>query len=473
MGRRQRRLIFQGFIALIGSLLFLAAEGVTLYTLIIDGDWHDVLQGGGAILVTGVSILVLTLTLFTIVWPIGYVNRARNERKMARLGNIVPATLEIDPALALRDGESVTVERTQTGRALAQSLAGLFIAYLFLCGWCVAAIFAILPSFGRSALNPFYSSLLDSRPPAAAPSLLDWLAGASPFILGGCFMVALGAGFIATRSQRLTADDRGLTWGRRFIAWSDIQHFVKTYARTMKLDGTYEVQGRERYLSFTLYPQHSPVVTSQDKTAPESNHFTGGYEAYERDARRILATIVTRGYQPLVMSQVGRRSIERMQRLFPEQAATTDQAEAAPLAAREWQPPTNPTITNFDVRLQPRIAFGRQILWTVVTTAILFGLFFLFVLFKPPAYTTGEGTGSVYFWGAIVGALIISVPIAAVLAFVFQRGRRPVIAADAKGVAKQTQSSGTTATIPWPEVRAWGVVPPRSGTDDAPRYFPL
>ncbi len=455
------------------SLLFFVGEGVTIYAIIADGG----VSGGSFFTSFGfffvfVGFFILLINLIILLVPVMVVAQLRVAARGRDPQGSTMATMQPDPTLTLRDGETITLERRRTARSIAQSVILLPLLFLLLAAVCEAGIFAAIPAFGRSALNPLYDALLDGNsaaPPIATP--FDWIAATFPLVVFGLLAMVVPINVLTTRRERITADDRGITAGRKFIPWNDIQLFLRGYTADPKFTGGYWVWGREHSIvSFTIHPRRATTVGQTSQTSEEFL-FTNGYEAYERDAQRLLATIVARGYQPLRMSLAGSRTITRLQRRLPELATTAGQAEAAPLAEPSWQPPTNPTITNFDVRLQPRIDGGRYVLWTIVITAILLGLFFVFGVYKTSAYSASDGTGSLLFWIGFGVSVAIAVPIAAVLAFVHQRGRRPVIAADAKGVARQTQSSSSTVTIPWTEVRAWGVLPPRVGTTDAPRYF--
>jgi hypothetical protein len=102
-------------------------------------------------------------------------------------------------------------------------------------------------------------------------------------------------------------------------------------------------------------------------------------------------------------------------------------------------------------------------------TALLFAAVAYWQLYLFPSSDNGPGH-----WGTLVGIgiLVLFVPIGGyIYAFMQQRNRLPVILVDDLGITRKTANSATTRTIPWAEIRAWAVLPPKLGDRRGPTYF--
>src|SRR6185437_5153105 len=115
-----------------------------------------------------------------------------------------PAPTQPDPTLALHDGETLTLCRHQP----LKSLLGVFV-FTPILGALIAfsgemAIFSVIPTFGRTSLNPFYDAFLDNLAPPPAPTALDWFAVAFPIALGLLLTLLMMVGALSQWRERIT-----------------------------------------------------------------------------------------------------------------------------------------------------------------------------------------------------------------------------------------------------------------------------
>jgi hypothetical protein len=204
--------------------------------------------------------------------------------------------------LALADGETLTLTRTQTrGETYFQIFR--LVPFIIVPLSALPLLLMLLPSPYTSPLSPPLPSLYDSASHRwlSLKGPLDWVSAALPFVLIAA-MIPLLAILLSSRRIVLHADDRGLTYEkdrqRHFIAWDDIQLVMR---RANDSDD-------QRHRDFLIWGTSARIefsIAGPDDARPHASTgiipytFSGGYEAYERDARRLLATIVARSQQPL------------------------------------------------------------------------------------------------------------------------------------------------------------------------------
>ena len=490
-----------------------ALEGAAIWRTLTTADWGG-LTGfwaflgffGGLFLapmLLGADVLLLVL-LF------GLFSLARSQSRLLRLGATfqgeqspaTPAWLRDQQPLA--DGETLTLRYVRNpdlpGRRRVRLLTQTVVLALMLTAFGELACLALLPAL-RSALPATIFAFPDLLPrgPGVAPVPLDWLVAATPLWLGFLVILSPAAMWNADHATRVIADDRGVTVvvGRRraFIAWREIEVFVHDTPkadRTLKtgkvtsrpvdagtLQGVYWLWGHDQGVSFLL---HGRAMAEQQSFAVGMAQrlwvYTGGYEQYAADARRLLATVTARSYRPLVLADSLPRWAAGLRRRIPALTISSTEAELAPLAPDAMQPSTagmaDLLLSGARVRLQrPRRLSIGLLLASLVLFAAIVGVTLVVLNATLPSFAStmssllvmerrGDMTGD-------MTALLIAGFCLLVLAFcwletylllagIFQR--RPVVTGDDIGLHGPFGFGiyAITTTIPWSQVKAWAVV---------------
>jgi hypothetical protein len=167
----------------------------------------------------------------------------------------------------------------------------------------LAPLLILLPSPYVSPISPPLPAPFNPAPHGWLSLMgpLDWLSAALPFVLIAAWIPFL-LFMLSGRHISLCADGCGLTCvedrQRHFIAWEDIQLFLSLSDDSGDhLHQTFWIWGGNARFEFSISSPDDAQPHTRLKVIPYT--FGGGYEAYESDARRLLATIAARSGQPL------------------------------------------------------------------------------------------------------------------------------------------------------------------------------
>jgi hypothetical protein len=265
------------------ALALVANAAVIIARLAMAGDWGALSVALPTILALG-GCLALPATRVAIGWAILLFRLERQVRQaFANSGEGLPlASVQPDRAVALRDGETITLLRRRLRVSVVRDFA-------------FGVQFSILPPSAGGVL------LLIIVPIANALDI-TFLALVVLFalilLLGAIWVVA---GF-RSRWQRITADDRGVTLKcplsrRRFIPWNDIRLFARRSDRNVDSpDGSYLFWWRDHLLEIEIAGPGTAVEGNErSHRVDDAYRYAGGYDAYAANARRLLATVVARG----------------------------------------------------------------------------------------------------------------------------------------------------------------------------------
>ncbi len=474
-------------VAFVIALLFLGTEGIFVIHLILAGEWGGILNSLGLVLIP-LSLTFLTvfclITIFILAYLYGRIWRERALRAAVE-GNsrfIKSAPAQPDQHLALPQGETLMLERHRSILNILRMICLLFFSALMVALFGEFIVFMLLPAFGHSTLNPFYSLLsTDSlAPPPPAPTLLDWITAAIPLLWGFVFTVD-SFSFIITQRYTLTANDQGLTikqrfQRQRFIPWNDIRLFARfgNDRGAGRVTQSYLLWGREHKVSI-LIDILPKAPASQKKGASsfdtlDSYRYTGGFERYAADAQRLLATIAARSGAPLLTFTQRPAIIAKINQRLPHTLTLDDLADA-PLADAALQPKVQDTTraaaTPATITLRERIPPGPLLVETVIWSVLLGGLSLVFLgpttLQAFSDFITGPWLTVA--WIAILAFVVL---LAFLVAGARRESRMPAVTADATGLTRKPGQDGKTLVLPWDEIRAWAIM--RSPGQEHARY---
>lgn len=476
-------------VAFVIALLFLGMEGIFVAHLILAGEWGGILNSFGlALIPLGLFFpsLPFFITIVAIIYPLGLIWRERVLGAAAGGDSrfIKSAPAQPDQHLTLPQGETLMLERHRSLRNILSMIGVIFVvALLFaLCGEVI--VFALLPAFGHSTLNPFYPFFFIDplAPPVPPPTLLDWITAAFPLVLSLGLLIAVSLTTITSQRYILIANDQGLTIKQRlqrrhFIPWHDIALFARFFYKERSVEQvtqSYLLWGREHRTTFQI--DNLPAAPTLHKKSASridtlnTYRYTGGFEGYAADAQRLLATIAARSGAPLLTFTQRPAIIAKINQRLPHTLTLDDLADA-PLADAALQPKAQETTRAAAmpaaITLRERIPPGPLLLETVIWAVIIGGLFLLFggmaILQSAPDLITGP-------WLLVVWAVILAfvILLAFLVAGVHRERRVPAIVADDAGLTRKPGQNGKILVLPWDEIRAWAIM--RSPGQEHERY---
>jgi hypothetical protein len=312
------RNVWIAWLALVGFVAYLVAVMAHLIAVAnTPAPFLDEIQGDIRleieVALTGKEFQIYCLLPLSVIIPIVLFNLgivALYSRHVSDLRAIAqrdpfhlrPAGTQPQSDLALAAGETLTLARTQTRGERNFRVIG-FIPLLLVPLTTVAPLLILLPSPYVSPISPPlpapYNSAAHGWLSLMGP--LDWLSAALPLVLIAAWIPFLLI-MLSGRHTVLAANGRGLTYledrQRQFIAWDDIQLFLL-------VGGDSDDSLHQRFLIFGERARLEFSIAGPDDAQPHTRlniipyTFSGGYEAYESDARRLLATIAARSRQPL------------------------------------------------------------------------------------------------------------------------------------------------------------------------------
>ncbi|GEM_PF-810289 len=474
----------KAFLGWLFAALLLGYQGIVIAYIITTADWRNALNPVAFFGLYFVFLLFI-IDIMLLFSPLITVFSERRLRTAAQHNPIATPPVSFQPQrdLALKDGETLRLVRTRgVGNILGMGFMWFILAVLlFASGETI--IIALLPTVSRSVLNPF-NDILPFSPflPLSALSVQDWLAVALPLVMSAVLFFSMIFASIISRHESLVADDRGLTlsrtWRRqRFIPWNDISVFLRGVNNGSDApQGVYLVWGRAHGLGFQIHARGTSQEAIASRRERRSTYrYEGGYDAYEQNARRLLATIAVRSYQPLVYSAGSAKYLRSIQRRFPAMTIDLDTALALPLAAAPFQPDeaaiasagkplTTPLILQPKLQFAPAPFIAESLIYFVLLT--LFAFLFSGLLFNnsdpymPFSLAKLEAGDTL--------SVIMAISIAAIMGFfavLFALSRRAShvrgITATVGGLETVVGSgrSSHRVEIPWSAVRAWVVVP--------------
>ena len=429
----------------------------------------------------GIVLSALFLALTTVVicstaWTLAARKRLSHSvsaRDPAVVGEALP---QPDLALALHDGEALTLRRRYSLNAAFHSL----VAIVYLPGiifFGEMLIFLLLPSFGSSSLNPFYHADLDG-PPAPPPTSLDWLTAALPVLLAVGIWVYAYWQSLRNRLSQIVADDAGISvrnglWRRR-ARWDEIDLFARTpdpRSNTVASPGSYIIWSRSQSLSFS-FPGIEQEADYEPGSRSWSAHyrFDGGYNVYMRDAQRLMATIAARAHVPLL---VVRPTSERASQSRREQAIaymTEERALALPLAAPRNMPSGDPASGELD---DGETVSLRAHTWPQPVTGDWSSDFYIGLAM---IWTMSAAMANVSnLWPLALALLAIVAVLVTLYIVLFLRRQRyrknPDVSADASGLTTWGRFKDQPVTVAWERITAWVIISPKQGTTKPFRYL--
>jgi hypothetical protein len=463
---------------LLAAIILIGYDIVAIIHLIMAGDWSSVDTAGGVQVIGLGSMYLLTMLITTVILVLAAVASLKQWRLLSQeIGqrHLPEATHQPDPGFALRAGETLFLERNRASGGV-RTMFAWFMMILCLVGLCVSCITSILPTFTYAAFNPLAHYLINTSgtPP---PDLLDWYTMLFSVVLGAVLFIEGMIDETANFRQRITADDRGITlaiWGRkaRFIPWHDILLVVWNTKNDDSVEGAYTLVGRDHALTFTIASPSTSTDLGKQPGKSFRYTYTGGYEAYTQDVRRLLATIAVRAMTPIRTTRLFPPT-QHKQRRFLWWRLTRAQAMAAPSALPPWQPVTASPPAGMLVELRQRVPYKAIAIESIFWLIALAVAFILFEKTQAPSYpgiiAPPPDLSSILFVFGI--AAIIVTPGAIFVAASRRMLSITRVKADDAGIMVATGNNGAAVVVAWAEVRAWGVIPPPPGTRRAARYI--
>jgi hypothetical protein len=217
--------------------------------------------------------------------------------------------------------------------------------------------------------------------------------------------------------------------------------------------------------------------------------YTGGYETYLRDARRLIATISVRSHAPLRTLARNTRAVARVSRRFPLITLDLDAALVAPHARPEEQPTLDAIraahTSTTSLRLGERISGWSFAAETLIFLVLLLGFTATHMWIVTPTIITNftEALFSINYADPIqlVVVIIASAYFSAVMllmSLIIPLARRVSrftrIVVDGDGIAITALGAHREGgRIAWRDVRAWVVVHRGAGSHANSRYAVL
>jgi hypothetical protein len=298
MSLKRTGLLRQAVAGAFASFIVLGSQAPWLTYLILYSDWSS-FWGFQTFIFLFPSFFLLPIDIlvaaapFITIWQWRSFHAAATDTEQS-----VPlAARQPNPAFALRDGERITLLRTQPILALIRQIMTTTLGLLVMAAILEGGMIYLLP-----AVNPLYGYLNYSAPPPPAPSLLDWIVAGYFPALTLVAIIATSLHTLSGRREAIIADDRGVTVSKtlrrkRFIPWTEIKLFIQPVENKSDTPvGAYFLWGERRFFSVQV---HGKAVTAlnyeESQRVVDRHEYPGGYETYLENGRRLLATVAARG----------------------------------------------------------------------------------------------------------------------------------------------------------------------------------
>jgi len=276
-----------------------------------------------------------------------------------------------------------------------------------------------------------------------------------PLLVGAFFLVQGIFTRFAQFHETLIADDRGVTWRAplrraRFIAWGDIEYFVVRWGVA-----SYCIFERQETISFKG-PQ-TPGVEAFDPPAEETitppsrrpDRTKTANEAYDAQARQLIATIVARGARPLLAAGAN---------FTIEDVAAAPFADDRTLGLTMAQPDTvlaaGETLV-LQTALPRRMIFRSSLRWALFIPIAL--LAFLAIVspttLLPPLILAPSNLE--YLVGGCALLWLMGVALIPLMQTQLYRNAHPAIEANARGITLRGYNNKSLGNVAWTDVRAW------------------
>ncbi len=470
------------------AALLLGYQGVVIIRALIIGitaNWrHFTLLTPSLIFGVFFIGILLLLNIFFVTKPLSYLINERRLLAAEQQNPLITPLVKFQPQpeLALRDGETLKLERVRSLGSTIRSLLGSFAVAVILMATGETLIIGLLPSLAQSALNPFNDLLSYFLALGPAPSLteispLDWASVALPLIMTGWFVIVILLEIVRSQRDTLIADDRGVTrirsgQTRQFIPWSDVAVFLRGVDNTSDApQGGYFIWGQSHGVNFQITgaPVALPEAQALHREQAQGYHFIGGVEAYQQDARRLLATISARSYHPMTYWTGSTRVLAGIRRRFPIAGLTTEGALTLPQAVVSLQP--SETAVN-SARRNPAPFFKLAARFQIYWPSFVAEFFCYFCVLGALGYLGGSSSSSLLSPASIASGdplslitIAIIVPFITTYSVLFALARRqmrlPSVTVSATGLKGSASGSlyQKAQEIPWAEIRAWAIIP--------------
>lgn len=293
---------------------------------------------------------------------------------------------------------------------------------------------------------------------------LEYVYFLSPILLVVALMQSWFYDDFSREKMLVTANDDGITTQigmrrTRFIAWADIHAFMRISGVSSNDDlSQYVLAGQHSFVTLPIQPS-ATFVNLYNMMYSKQITYEGGVEQYLANAQRLVATIATRGKAPM---RVPHRK-PRINPIIPQNLSAY--ALTFPLAEAPWQP--TPEAVAMMATYQHEVSLSPDLVLPILRRMRRWSLWS--VLF-------GLATFSPMMWNAVRSSSDISLAIASLIPFgiiiftlsitacflgarMIERSAMPSIAADAVGIRRRRGVfSGPGVSIPWQNVRAFGVI---------------
>lgn len=435
-------------------------------------------------------LLLLVIHIMLLGVFIGNFNRQRLLRAAREGDTAILPECEQQPSLTatLAAGEVLVMERVSPLRTVLRSISSSLGGVLV--GGAILEL-GVIPI--SATLGPWFGDhLFPSFDPMPLPTLgaLDWLTLGYSLALVLVVWLANARTQLAQRRWQVRADDLGLTLrvGRRrtALAWNQIQTIMRAQGsfNPNNVAGTYQIIDRDgRFVPL--------VIDKAPLTAAEMARFTylGGYERYQAEAQRLLATICARSVTTLHYSTFGSKLRRRIQQNNPQFIVSNDTIATSPVAGAEWQPAILAAPATFEkIEVKPRLS-GRKILGQgAMIEGFIIGFIVLLSLFDPTSHRailSGLNWQSLftpplneisthYVVGIIMLFLLLLLPgflllfgMGFVYAYSLQQKYESQLILTEEGVKNfQKQGAFQPSIIPWKDIYVWLVIPAKSHHHD-------
>jgi hypothetical protein len=454
---RQRHAPFIRFLSTLGGFMIGGAMALGA-TISIRRHWladaQDIFCAVSTVILVWLVYLIFTITLYS------------KGKLTDQVADSVPF-IEGWPTVVVTAEPIHAGERLEIERAFAVNSNQQRI--FFLIEWCVVLI-------------PFIPALSLFQTPTL------WSFWSLAFT-GTCFLFALQAAlqnYKGRKPQRIYADDEGITvqYGKqcpRSMRWEAIVGVVCLKHDARPEQGHYAIFGRDRR-HIEIYPLSS-ALSSRSLARSSVIAYSGGYEAYSVDFKRLLATISARSGIAIYTHKVPQPKTP-----IP---LTAEAALDLPLAPADMQPqsailsdlglaliPNPPAWVgderksyDFETTNGPLICDPTPALSNMVIHASLMALAFtaiwVGIIWSALDYSLAPITDLGHpLWSFIGLSFGIIFPVAFLLRRAIYRQRYPIIIAGDDGIERLTlprQPPAVTPIVPFEKIRAWVVEVQRGG----------
>ncbi len=363
-----------------------------------------------------------------------------------------PVIAPPNAAEALAPGSSLQMTRTVSRGAILRVGSGNIVLAII-----VSAISELLVALAFFA--PLNGSNMDE------PGWLVWFFVLVPLVMWFGFVayqyVLLARQVVAT----ITADDEGISLKqglsrRQFIPWDDIHVWIRGGGNSSDAYlSSYGLIGYHHRL-FLQFNSIFNLVTNRGKPLLAIT-YVGGIEAYQAQARQLLATIAARGKAPLRTFPQGFYGPGARQ-VSPFAQLTTTDIAVLPVAHPSLLP-SWPAVQAMQMHPGPLTLNQRQKVST--TTYVLLGIIFALIgLIAVISILLSLLAGT-----DLSGVIINFLPVLLIIGIIFLRFRfifSSTITVDAQGIRGWVYRR--QIAVPWQKVRYWVIEPPSA---NHPREF--